>query len=102
MKKSNLKIKYLIGTYLDDPDYPTKEDFISIADQWYHFDGGHYFMHDNRGLPDDGCTLFTNNLIKEKNLPKKAYDILSSMIECGEVEIIKETKHTIYHKINKK
>lgn len=102
MKRSNLKIKYIIGTYIDDPEYPTKEDIFAIADQWYHLEGGKEFIHDNRGLDKESDTMFTNNLIKEKNLPKKAYDILSNLIECGDVKIIKETKHTIYHKINKR
>ena len=102
MKRNNLKIKYIIGTYRDDPEYPTKEDLFAMADEWYHLEGGKSFIHDNRGLSIESDTMFTNNLIKEKNLPKKAYDILLELIECGDVEIIKETKHTIYHKINKR
>ena len=102
MKRNNLKIKYIIGTYRDDPEYPTKEDLFAMADEWYHLEGGKSFIHDNRGLSIESDTMFTNNLIKEKNLPKKAYDILSELIECGDVVIIKETKHTIYHKINKR
>jgi hypothetical protein len=102
MKKSNLKIKYIIGTYIDEDGYPTKEDLFALADQWYHLEGGKAFIHDNRGLDIESDTMFTNNLIKEKNLPKKAYDLLAELIECGDVEIIKETKHTIYHKINKR
>ena len=101
MTNKDLKIKYIIGSYKDDPNYPTEEDFVAIAQKWYWFEGGKEFIHDNRGLSQDGTVHFTNNLIKEKELPKKAYDILSEMIENGKVSIVKETQHTIYHKINK-
>jgi len=101
MTNKDLKIKYIIGSYKDDPNYPTEEDFVAIAQKWYWFEGGKEFIHDNRGLPQDGTVHFTNNLIKEKELPKKSYDILSEMIENGKVSIVKETQHTIYHKINK-
>ena len=46
--------------------------------------------------------MFTNNLIKEKELPKKAYELLAELVEKGDVEVVKETKHTIYHKISKR
>jgi len=102
MEKKDLKIKYIIGSYRDNPEYPTKEDLFAIADQWYHLEGGSAFVHDYRGLEKEKDTMFTNNLIKEKGLPKKAYELLGKLIECGDVIIIKETKHTIYHLINKR
>ena len=102
MKRNNLKIKYIIGTYRDEPDYPTKEDIFAMADEWYHLEGGKAFIHDYRGLGREKDTIFTNNLIKEKGLPKKTYELLGKLIECGDVVIIKETKHTIYHLINKR
>ena len=69
MTRNDLKIKYIIGSYIDNPEYPTKEDLF---------------------------------LIKEKGLPKRALDLLSELIEKGDVEVVKETKHTIYHKISKR
>ena len=102
MTKNDLKIKYIIGSYIDNPEYPTKEDLFAIADQWYHLEGGDSFIHEYRGLPKESDTMFTNNLIKEKGLPKQALDLLSELIENGDVEVVKETKHTIYHKISKR
>ena len=40
MNKTDQKIKYIIGTYKDDPDYPSKEDLFAMADMWYHLEGG--------------------------------------------------------------
>ena len=102
MNRNALKIKYIIGSYRDNPEYPTKEDLFAIADQWYHLEGGKSFIHEYRGLPEESDTMFTNNLIKEKELPKKSYELLASLIENGDVEIVKETKHTTYHKISKR
>ena len=102
MEKNDFKIKYIIGSYLDNPEYPTKEDLFAIADQWYHLDGGYQFIHDYRGLDQVNETVFTNNLIKEKGMPKKTYDLLTELIDKGGVEVIKETKHTTYHKISKR
>jgi hypothetical protein len=102
MTKNDLKIKYIIGSYIDNPEYPTKEDLFAIADQWYHLEGGDRFIHEYRGLSKESDTMFTNNLIKEKGLPKQALDLLSELIEKGDVEVVKETKHTIYHKISKR
>lgn len=102
MTKNDFKIKYIIGSYRDNPEYPTKEDLFAIADQWYHLEGGSEFIHNYRGLPEESDTMFTNNLIKEKGLPKQALTLLSELIEKGDVEIVKKTKHTIYHKISKR
>jgi len=102
MTKNDLKIKYIIGSYRDNPEYPTKEDLFAIADQWYHLEGGSNFIHEYRGLPKESDTMFTNNLIKERELPKKTHDLLAELVEKGDVEVVKETKHTIYHKISKR
>ena len=102
MEKNDFKIKYIIGSYLDNPEYPTKEDLFAIADQWYHLDGGYQFIHEYRGIENVGETMFTNNLLKEKDMPKKTYELLANLIDSGDVEIVKETKHTIYHKISKR
>ena len=102
MTRNDLKIKYIIGSCIDNPEYPTKEDLFAIADQWYHLDGGADFIHEYRGISKESDTMFTNNLIKEKGLPKRALDLLSELIEKGDVEVVKETKHTIYHKISKR
>lgn len=102
MKRNDLKIKYIIGSYIDDPNYPTKEDLFSVADQWFHFEGGSDFIHNYRNLPLEDDTVFTNNLIKEKGLPKEAYKLLEDLINSGNLVIIKETKNTIYYKIFKR
>ena len=103
MNKTDQKIKYITGTYVDNPEYPTKEDLFAMADKWYHLEGGKSFIHDYRGLPDQGETIFTLDLISHKDMPKrKTMKLLSELLEIGDVGVAKETKHTIYHIINKR
>lgn len=103
MTKNDFKIKYIIGTYKDDPEYPTKEDLFNLADMWYHLEGGKAFIHDYRGIEDQGETIFTCEIISHKGLPKKkTFELLSELIEKGDLIIAKETKHTTYHLINKR
>ncbi len=101
--KNNFKIKYIIGTYKDDPNYPSKEDLFAVADMWYYLDGGKNWIHDYRGLPDQGETIFTIEKLLDAGLPKrKTMNLLSELIERGDIGVAKETKHTIYHIINKR
>jgi hypothetical protein len=103
MNKNDFKIKYIIGTYKDDVEYPSKEDLYAMADMWYHLDGGKDFIHSYRGLPDQGETIFTNELISHKSMPKKkTLELLSELVDKGDISICKETKHTVYHIITKR
>jgi hypothetical protein len=103
MNKNDFKIKYVIGTYKDNPTYPSKEDLYAMADMWYHLEGGKDFIHKYRGLDDGGETIFTEDLISHKGLPKgKTKILLKELLESGDVEIFKETKHTKYHIITKR
>tara|TARA_R110000787_G_scaffold120534_1_gene231502 strand:+ start:408 stop:719 length:312 start_codon:yes stop_codon:yes gene_type:complete len=103
MEKSNFKVKYIIGSYKDSEDYPTKEDLFAMADKWYHLDGGKNFIHDYRGLEDGGETIFTLDLLEHSKLPKqKGKNLISNLLESGDLSVFKETKHTTYHIITKR
>ena len=103
MTKNNFKIKYILGTYKDNSEYPTKEDLFALADMWYHLDGGKNWIHDYRGLEDKGETIFTIEKLLDQGMPKrKTTKLLSELVEEGDIGIAKETKHTIYHIINKR
>ena len=103
MNKTNQKIKYIIGTYRDDPNYPAKEDLYAMADKWYHLEGGKNFIHEYRGLIDQGETIFTLDLLDHSGLPKQKTKVLiSNLLENGDLKIFKETKHTKYHIIIKR
>jgi hypothetical protein len=103
MNKNDFKIKYVIGTYKDDPDYPSKEDLFTLADMWYHTEGGLEFIHNYRGLKNIGETIFTDELVSHKGLPKEETNLLiSELLESGDLSIFKETKHTRYHIIIKR
>lgn len=102
MTKNDFKVKYIIGSYKDNKDYPTTEDLFAIADMWYHLEGGKSFIHDYRGLEDKNETIFTSSLVKEKDLPKRTNDLISSLIDSENINVFKETKHTTYYIINKR
>ena len=102
MTSNDFKVKYIIGSYKDNPEYPTMEDLFAIADMWYHLEGGKSFIHDYRGLEKTNETVFTSSLIKEKDLPNKSKDLLNELIESENIRVFKETKHTTYYIINKR
>jgi hypothetical protein len=102
MTKNDFKVKYIIGTYKDDKEYPSMEDLFAIADMWYHLEGGKSFIHEYRGIDDGGETVFTSALIKEKDLPKSTASLISSLVESENIRVFKETKHTTYYIINKR
>jgi len=102
MTSNDFKVKYIIGSYKDNSEYPTMEDLFAIADMWYHLEGGKSFIHDYRGLEKTKETVFTSSLIKEKDLPNKAKDLLNKLIESENIRVFKETKHTTYYIINKR
>ena len=103
MTKNDFKIKYILGTYKDEPTYPNKEDLFAIADMWYHLDGGRSWIHEYRGLPDQGETIFTVDKILDRGLPKRKTTLLiSTLLDNGDIGTVKETKHTKYHIINKR
>jgi hypothetical protein len=102
MTSNDFKVKYIIGSYKDNSEYPTMEDLFAIADMWYHLEGGKSFIHDYRGLEKTNETVFTSSLIKEKDLPNKAKDLLNKLIESENIRVFKETKHTTYYIINKR
>ena len=52
MNKEQIKIKYLIGSFRDEPDYPTLEDFNYLINSWFWLEGGKHFIHEYRGIPE--------------------------------------------------
>ena len=102
MTKNDFKVKYIIGTYKDDKEYPSMEDLFAIADMWYHLEGGKSFIHDYRGLVNVGETIFTSSLVKEKDLPNSANVLINNLLETENIKVFKETKHTSYYIINKR
>ena len=63
---------------------------------------GKSFIHEYRGLEDKGETVFTNALVKEKDLPNSTNELISELIESKNILVFKETKHTNYYIINKR
>lgn len=103
LNKDDIKLKYLIGTYRDEPEYPTIEDFEFLIKNWYWNEGGKHFIHDYRRVDEteNGNLVFTDVVLKEKlenneELTKKLLNVLS---ESGRISPVKTTKFTTYYEL---
>jgi hypothetical protein len=101
MNNESIKIKYLIGSFRDDPEYPSVEDFEFLIGNWFFNEGGKQFVHDNRGVEETGKICFTNNILQEKlNGDEKATkSLLDSLLSSGKIQVIKETRFTTYYTV---
>jgi Iap family predicted aminopeptidase len=104
MNKEDTKIKYLIGSFRDEPNYPTTEDFLYLMSTWYYNEGGKHFIHQYRAVEETGNICFTDVILKEKlnGDEKVTKDLLESLLKEGTIETIKETRFTQYYSINEK
>ena len=99
--RDQIKIKYLIGQYRDREDFPTREDFLFLANHWYHAEDGKSFIHDYRGIDNTNNVIFPGDKILEK-LDGKEDEmnlIIDGLIENGQLKINKNTKFTTYYEI---
>jgi hypothetical protein len=101
MNKDQIKIKYLIGTFRDEPDYPTYEDFDYLIQYWYWFEGGKNFIHEYRGIPENGKIIFPDNILKDKlNGDEETFNVLlNSLLSEKKIDVNKSTKFTTYYQI---
>jgi hypothetical protein len=103
LNKEDVKIKYIIGTFRDDPEYPSVEDFRYLILNWFWNEGGKSFVHDYRAVPLAEGPVFPDHALKEKlNGDEEAYQSLLSLLISEEIiRIHKKTKFTIYYEIIK-
>lgn len=104
MNKDSIKIKYLIGSFRDDPQYPSIEDFEYLILNWYFNEGGKDFM-EYRRIDENKTTnpVFTGSILTEKlngdeKLSKK---LVETLITEGIIQVLKETRFTQYYEILK-
>jgi hypothetical protein len=101
--KDDIKLKYIIGTYKDNPSYPTIEDFEYIVKNWYWNEGGKNFIHEYRGLSETqgGNLVFTDTVLREKldNNEEVAKNLLDLLIADRKINLIKATKFTNYYEL---
>lgn len=102
MNKDSIKIKYIIGTFRDELDYPTTEDFRYLIENWYWNEGGHHFIHTYRGIPEGEGPIFPDNILKEKlnGDEKVTKNLLESLLSEGKITVNKKTKFTTYYEIH--
>lgn len=101
MNKEQIKIKYLIGSFRDEPDYPTLEDFNYLINSWFWLEGGKHFIHEYRGIPETGRIIFPDNILKEKlnGDEEVTKTLLSSLLSDKKISVNKKTKFTTYYEI---
>lgn len=99
--KEKIKIKYIIGTYKDESNYPTLEDFEYLIKNWYWNEGGHHFIHSYRAISETGNLVFTDVVLKEKldGDEESANRLLKSLEESGRIKLNKATKFTNYYEL---
>lgn len=100
MNKDDIKVKYLIGTFRDDPNYPSKEDFVYLIKNWYYNEGGYHLVHEYRRIPVvEGKILFPDAALVDKlnGDEKAAKSLLTSLLNEGFIQIDKKTKFTQYY-----
>ena len=101
MNNEETKIKYLIGSFREEPGYPSVEDFNYLIRNWFYNEGGHNFMHSYRGIDETGNPCFPSNILTEKlnGDEKAAKSLLESLLANGNVKVLKETRFTTYYEI---
>lgn len=103
LNKEDIKIKHIIGTYRDEPTYPSIDDFHYLILNWFWNEGGKSFVHEYRGVTLADGPVFPDHILKEKlNGDEEAYQgLLASLIEKKIIKEHKKTKFTIYYEIIK-
>jgi hypothetical protein len=103
MNNDSMKIKYLIGSFRDSPDYPTNEDFFFLISSWYYNEGGSSFVHEQRGVENKGSVVFPDNILLEKlqKNEKMHKKLVKRLISDGVIAVFKETRFTTYYEILK-
>lgn len=101
MNKEQIKIKYIIGSFRDELDYPTIEDFNHLINHWYWLEGGKHFIHEYRGISENGKIIFPDNILKEKlnGDEEVTKTLLDSLLDSNKIEVNKSTKFTTYYHI---
>ena len=103
MNNEAIKIKYIIGSYRDEPTFPSVDDFEYLMCNWFFNEGGKDFIHSYRGIEETGNPCFPDNILIEKlnGDEKAAKSLLDSLISSGRVQVLKETRFTTYYEIIK-
>jgi len=101
LNKDSIKIKYLIGTFRDELDYPTIEDFEHLIKNWYYNEGGHHFIHSYRGIPESDGIIFPDSILQEKlnGDEKVTKDLLATLLNLNKIKVNKDTRFTVYYEL---
>jgi hypothetical protein len=103
LNKDDIKIKYIIGTFRDDPEYPSIEDFHYLISNWYWNEGGKSFVHQYRGIEESEGIIFPDSILRDKlNGDEEALSsLLTSLVNEGIIRPFKQTKFTVYYEVIK-
>ena len=97
---NNLKIKYLLGSYRDSPDYPTIEDFEYLYANWINEPEGMKQLEQRRNMTKDHDGYYFTNWFVQNDIfdgdKVKAEKYIESLIQLGK---IKNVKNSVTYKI---
>jgi hypothetical protein len=101
LNKEQIKIKHMLGSFRDELDFPTYEDFLYLVQNWYWVEGGHNFIHTYRGLEENGNVIFPDSILKEKlNGNVEQYnDLIGNLLKDNKIKVNKDTKFTTYYEV---
>lgn len=93
-----------MGSFRDDPQYPSIEDFEYLILNWYFNEGGKDFM-EYRRIDETKTTnpVFTGSILTEKlnGDEKLSKSLIEKLIAEGSIQVLKETRFTSYYEILK-
>jgi hypothetical protein len=103
LNKEDIKIKYIIGSFREEPDYPTIEDFRFLILNWFFNEGGKDFIHGYRAVEETGNPCFTDVVLREKlnEDEKKTKELIERLLNEEIIRVHKQTKFTVYYEIIK-
>jgi hypothetical protein len=101
LNKNDIKIKHILGSFRESPDYPTLEDFLFLMQNWYWNEGGHQQIHGYFKIEENGNIIFSDKALKEKlNNDSEVYEnLIKQLLEDGKIKVNKNTKFTTYYEI---
>lgn len=91
--QDKIKIKYILGTYKDSPEYPTGEDILYLM-----------IKHASDHGEDLSDIVFTTNKLFKKLGDFKienAEKSLKKLVDSNMIEVVKETKESQTYRILK-
>jgi len=93
----NLKIKYIIGSFRDKPDFPLLEDLVFMMSEWFYHENGKEHMIKYRNI-DTEFVCFPDYVLFEKvGNEQLAKEKLEEFINKNQISLYQQKTITKYY-----